>query len=191
MTQSKRGVLDELLVAGVASSDEIALEQVYRRHGAAVLGFARRVVRNPALAEDVAQEVFLRLWNRPDRFDPERGSLRSFLLADTHGRSVDLIRAEEARRRREKTDASRSSEAVPGVEEEVTRIVESENVRQALEALDESERKPIVLAYFGGRTYREVAIELNTPEGTVKSRIRSGMEKLRARLDDSGLIDKD
>lgn len=190
MADREHQMSDATLVVAVARSDQGALSELYQRHGAAVLGFARKMVRSPALAEDVTQEIFLRLWNRPERFDAGRGSLRAFLLADTHGRSVDLIRSEEARRRREKGDASRSSKMVIGVEEEVEAIVESGAVRDALAELDESERRPIELAYFGGSTYRDVAIQLNTPEGTVKSRIRSGLEKLRAALDEAGLIEK-
>lgn len=190
MADREHQISDATLVVAVARSDQGALSELYRRYGAPVLGFARRMVRSPGLAEDVTQEIFLRLWNRPERFDAARGSLRAFLLADTHGRSVDLIRSEEARRRREKGDDSRSSKMVVGVEEEVETIIESGAVRDALAKLDESERKPIELAYFGGSTYRDVAAQLNTPEGTVKSRIRSGLVKLRVALDESGLIEK-
>src|ERR1700729_168767 len=91
-------VSDAQLVTSIARYSEIALAEIYRRHGGAVYGLARRVLSNAAEAEDVTQEVFLRLWNQPDRFDPSRGSLRAFLLAQAHGRAVDAIRSLTSRR---------------------------------------------------------------------------------------------
>jgi RNA polymerase sigma-70 factor (ECF subfamily) len=96
-----RDVSDAALVVAVARYRQDALAEAYRRHAGAVYGLARRLLGNEPLAEEVTQEVFLRLWNHPDRFEPSRGSLRSYLLAQTHGRSVDLLRSEGARRRRE------------------------------------------------------------------------------------------
>ena len=89
---------DAALVFAVARYEQAALAEVFRRHGGAVHGLARRLLGDDAPAEEVVQEVFLRLWRQPERFDPDRGSLRSFLLAQAHGRAVDLIRSEEARR---------------------------------------------------------------------------------------------
>jgi RNA polymerase sigma-70 factor (ECF subfamily) len=129
------------------------------------------------------QEVFLRLWNNPERYDPSRGSLRSYLLSHTHGRSVDLIRSEEARRIREEREARLTAEAGLSLEEEVWEMSLAENVRVAVAQLEEAERKAIELAYFGGFTYREVARILSAPEGTVKSRIRSGLKRLKAMLE--------
>lgn len=178
---------DPLLVAAVHRGDQRALETLYRRHGGAVLGVARRLLRDPAFAEDVAQEVFVRLWRRPERFDPERGSLRGFLLRDAHGRAVDLLRSEEARRAREEKEQSRSSTADPGPEQEVWSSVRSEEVRAALSALPDAEREALVLAYFGGLSYRQVAERLDEPEGTVKSRIRAAMGRLRGPLLSAGV----
>src|ERR1700728_4506760 len=98
---------DAQLVTSIGRYSEVALAEVYRRHGGAVFGLARRVLNNASEAEDVTQEVFLRLWNEPDRFDPLRGSLRSFLLAQSHARAVDAIRSLNARRLREAKDARR------------------------------------------------------------------------------------
>ena len=98
-------VSDAQLVTAIARFSEVALAEVYRRHGGAVFGLAKRVMGSATEAEDVTQEVFLRLWNQPDRFDPARGSLRSFLLAQSHGRAVDAIRSSSSRRRREARDA--------------------------------------------------------------------------------------
>jgi RNA polymerase sigma-70 factor (ECF subfamily) len=136
----------------------------------------------------VVQEVFLRLWNEPEKFDPERGSLRAFLLAQTHGRSVDLVRAESARRAREERDARRSVTADRDLEREVWELTLHEHVRDALTELNDGERKAIELAYFGGHTYREVADLLGEPEGTVKSRIRTGLGRMRDALKTAGLV---
>src|ERR1700680_5330908 len=93
-------VSDAQLVTSIARYSEVSLAEVYRRHGGAVFGLAKRVLNNASEAEDVTQEVFLRLWNQPDRFDPARGSLRSFLLAQAHGRAVDAVRSSSSRRLR-------------------------------------------------------------------------------------------
>jgi RNA polymerase sigma-70 factor (ECF subfamily) len=136
-------------------------------------------VRDPALAEDVVQEVFVRLWTRAEQFDRERGSLRAFLLAQTHGRSLDLVRSETARRRREERDARAVREPPADVEQQVVRNAVASEVRTALAALPDLEREPVELAYLGGLPYREVALRLGIPEGTAKSRIRSGLSHLR------------
>ncbi len=109
-----RRASDGTLVVAVGRWHPEALAETYRRHGGSVYALAQRLLRNPSLAEEVTQEVFLRLWDRPERFDVNRGSLRSFLLADTHGRSVDLIRAEGARRGREERQAKLAPEGGPG-----------------------------------------------------------------------------
>jgi RNA polymerase sigma-70 factor (ECF subfamily) len=175
------------LIEELSSGRTSALETLYRAHGGAVIGVAERLLRNRDLAEDVAQEVFLRLWRRPERYDPERGPLRSFLLRDAHGRSIDLIRAEEARKRREEQDGKASSEAVPGPEQEVWEQVRSDEVRRAIGGLPEHERAAIQLAFYGGLSYREVAYRLGEPEGTIKSRIRSGLQRLHGPLLQAGL----
>jgi RNA polymerase sigma-70 factor (ECF subfamily) len=178
---------DARLARGIVDRDEQALAETYRRHGAACFGLARRVLFDRALAEEVVQELFVRLWNRPERYEPGRGSLRSFLIAQAHGRSVDLLRAETARRRREEREARQRFAEPMDLEREVVNITEAEAVRDALASLPDGERVAIELAYFGGHTYREVATLLNEPEGTVKSRIRAGMLRLRAVLSEAGI----
>jgi RNA polymerase sigma-70 factor (ECF subfamily) len=178
---------DAVLVIAISRYEQRALAEAYRRHAGAVFGLARRLLADEVLAEEIVQEVFLRLWNQPDRFDPERGSLRSFLLAQCHGRSVDLLRSESSRRVREERDARRTAEAGYDLELEVLDMAVADRVKAAMDELHEGERRAIELAYLGGRTYREVATELGEPEGTVKSRIRSGLKKMRVSLVDAGV----
>jgi len=178
---------DARLVTSIARYSEVALAEAYRRHGGAVFGLAKRVLRNAAEAEDVTQEVFLRLWNEPDRFDPARGSLRSFLLAQAHGRAVDAVRSSSSRRAREARDAMRTAEASYDMQHEVWDLAVTDQVAHAMGELPEEERRAIELAYFDGRTYREVARLLDQPEGTVKSRIRNGMRRMSAVLADAGI----
>lgn len=178
---------DPQLVVAIGRFHQDALAEVYRRHAGAAFGLARRIAGDKTLAEEIVQEVFLRLWNQPDRFDPERGSLRSYLLAQTHGRSVDLIRSESSRRAREQREALLTTDGTYDLEREVWDLTQAEHVREALTQLSASERDAIELAYFGGHTYREVATLLGEPEGTVKSRIRSGLNRLRGALLDTGI----
>jgi RNA polymerase sigma-70 factor (ECF subfamily) len=178
---------DAALVVAVGRWQQEALAEVYRRHAGSVFALASRVLADRTLAEEVVQEVFLRLWDHPERFDPDRGSLRSFLLAMGHGRSVDLIRSEEARRAREERQHRRQAEAGYDLEHEVWDMAVADSVRSALDLLPEGERRAIELAYFGGSTYREVAAILGEPEGTVKTRIRSGLKRLRSDLAEAGV----
>ncbi|MCU1496836.1 MAG: polymerase, sigma-24 subunit, subfamily [Acidimicrobiales bacterium] len=173
---------DAGLVVAISRYNQDALAEAYRRHAGAVFGLARRLLAEPAMAEEIVQEVFLRLWNDPDKFDPGRGSLRSYLLAQCHGRAVDLLRSESSRRRREERDLRRTAEAGYDLEREVWDLTVADHVRDAIAALPEGEREAIRLAYLGGHTYREVATLLDEPEGTVKSRIRSGLKHLRSEL---------
>ena len=173
---------DEALAGAVAGGDHEALEAVYARHGSAVFGLARRILRSAPLAEEVSQEVFVRYWRDPRRYDPQRAPLRAFLLRDAHGRAVDLLRAETARRAREEREQSLASDEAPGPEHEVWEAVRSAQVRTALEALPAPEKEAIVLAFYAGLSYQEVARRLGEPEGTVKSRIRRGLERLRGPL---------
>ncbi len=166
--------------------DQSALARIYDRFGSAVYGLSRQVLKDDGLAQDVTQEIFLRLWNEPQRFDPERGSLRSFLLREAHSRSIERVRSEEARRQRESRSEFRDRPVPLDIEDDVLKSLTSDEVRNALSQLPEGERSAIVLAYYGGHSYREVASVLGAPEGTIKSRIRSGLLKLSSLLDDEG-----
>jgi RNA polymerase sigma-70 factor, ECF subfamily len=178
---------DAALAMAMARYQQDALAEAYHRHAGAVYGLAKRLLGGQAQAEEVVQEIFLRLWNHPERFDPDRGSLRSFLLTQTHGRAVDLLRSDVARRRREERDATEPRPPVSDVDRELWNLALADHVRTALGALQAGEREAIELAYFGGHTYREVATLLGEAEGTVKSRIRAGLKRLRRELVAAGV----
>lgn len=185
-TNDLKDASDAALVIAIGRWQHEALAEAFRRHSGAVFALARRLLNEPAQAEETVQEIFLRLWNAPDRFDPSRGSLRSFLLTQTHGRAVDAIRSDTSRRRREDRDAHQATAAGYDLEREVGDVIIAEHVREAVAGLAPAEREAIELAYFGGHTYREVASILNQPEGTIKTRIRSGMVRLRSGLAAAG-----
>ena len=178
---------DAALVVSIGRYQQAALGEAYRRHAGAVFGLAKRLLGDHSRAEEIVQEVFVRLWNEPNRYDPERGTLRSFLLAHTHGRSVDVIRSDVARRNREERESQEQAEAGYDLAREVWDMALAGHVREALVKLQPGEREAIELAYFGGKTYKEVADELGQPEGTVKSRIRAGLKRLRTELVDAGV----
>ncbi len=183
-----RHASDVNLVIAIGRYDQDALAEVYRRHSGAVLGLALRLLRERSLAEDIVQTVFIRFWDHPDRFDAERGALRSYLLAQTHGRSVDLIRAESARHRREeRVGSSDARHRDDDLEREVVDLAAAEQVKDILDTLPDGERDAIELAYFEGHTYKEVAVVLDQPEGTVKSRIRSGLKRMGTELRKAGI----
>ena len=181
------GSEDVGLVIAIARYNGDAFAEAYRRHAGAVFGLAQRLLWERALAEEMVQEIFLRLWEHPERFDQARGSLRSFLLMDAHARCVDRIRSDSRRKEREERSARAELVADYDLDLEAHDLEIAEQVREALSTLSEAERRAIELAYFGGHTYREVARILDQPEGTIKSRIRTGLTRLRAQLVDRGI----
>jgi RNA polymerase sigma-70 factor (ECF subfamily) len=172
------------------SQSHVTFASAYREHGRAVQAQAVRVC-GPTLAIDVTQDVFLHLWSHPEKFDPSRGSLRSYLLVMAHNKAVDSLRAESARSARELgiAEPSRQHLVDADAEEALLRHDLTARVDAALEQLPFSQREAIVLAYFGGVSYHQVARLLGLPEGTVKGRIRMGLQKLRRVLVDDWEID--
>jgi RNA polymerase sigma-70 factor (ECF subfamily) len=175
------------LVIAIARYNADAFAEAFRRHGGAVFSLAQRMLWERALAEELVQDVFLRLWEQPDRYDQSRGSLRSFLLMDAHARCVDRIRSDTRRREREERSARAGVVADYDLDLEAYDLDIAEQVREVMATLSDGERKAIELAYFGGHTYREVARILDQPEGTIKSRIRTGLTRLRTQLVDRGI----
>ena len=169
----------------VVAGDDQALREVYDQYASFVYGIAVRVIGDARAAEDVSQDVFVSFWERPGAFDPARGSLRTWLGTLTHRRAVDHVRREEARRRRAEREAGRAV-AAPDVEEMATALVAAERVRAALDVLPEEQRLAVQLAYFGGRTYRQVAETLGIPEGTAKSRMRLALRRIADALEAEG-----
>jgi RNA polymerase sigma-70 factor (ECF subfamily) len=170
----------------LTARDETALADLYDQYGSFVYGLAARVIGDRRAAEDVSQDVFLYVWEHPSAFDPDRGRLRTFLGTLAHRRSVDHVRREEARRRRGERDAALRN-SVPDVDEMAMALVAAERVREEVGQLPAEQREAIELAYFGGRTYRQVAEELGIPEGTAKSRLRLGLRRIADALESNGI----
>jgi RNA polymerase sigma-70 factor (ECF subfamily) len=173
---------DSLLVARMVAGDEEALAEVWQRHGSLVFGLARRVTGDVCIAEEVAQEVFVALWQHPDRFDPARGSLRAYLGVHAHRRAIDALRRDGRRAAREERsyqlDGSTRCRSGDEAGADVAAVV-----REAIGRLPAEQRQAVVLAYYHGLTHIEVADALGVPEGTAKSRLRLAHAKLCAWLD--------
>jgi RNA polymerase sigma-70 factor, ECF subfamily len=169
--------LDEMLVED-GGGEKAAFSQVYQRLAPSVFGLAKRVVRDPALAEDVSQEVFASVWRLATRYDPGKGSAQTWVLTLTHRRAVDLVRSDEAASRRESHTAAYDTPFDTVHEQAATRI-EREQVRRCLSALTDVQREVVMLAYYGGHTYAEVSALLQANLSTVKTRMRDGLVRLR------------
>lgn len=171
---------DAGLLAGLALGDERCLAEVYRRHAGDVWAVARRLTGDDGLAEDVVQDVFVRFWHNPEAFDPGRGSLRTYLTVIARSRSSDVLRSERARRLREQAEHARR--VVDLRDDPAAKAVAHEeigDVIRAMETLAPEQRAVLQRAYFNGHTCRQIAADLAIPEGTVKSRMRLGLQHLR------------
>jgi RNA polymerase sigma-70 factor (ECF subfamily) len=175
---------DEDLMPLVARKDPEAFEIYYDRHGGAAYSLAHRIVGDPAAAEDVTQEAFLSIWRSKARYDPTRGSVRAWTLGIVRNRAIDALRREGGRAPKLDLDDEAALERRPAperTEAEALRRETARQVRGALGALPNEQSKVIELAYFGGFTHSEIAKMLGMPLGTVKGRMRLGLEKIRAR----------
>ncbi len=173
-------VTPEQLLVDVAKGDENAFEQLYDVIAAPVFGVVRRVVRDVAQSEEVTQEVLVELWRTATRYTPEKGSALNWAMTMAHRRAVDRVRSAQARTDREQRVAAGSTQRdFDVVSEQVAVRLEREQVRRCLSALTELQRESVLLAYYGGRTYPEVAELLGTPLSTIKTRLRDGLIRLR------------
>lgn len=173
---------DATRVERLAKGDDAALGEIVVDHAGAVHRMARSVLADGEVAEEVTQDVFLELWRRPERYDAGRGSLRSYLVGVGRNKAIDRLRSHYARQRMTEAVLKESLGAASqlgGSEEEVA---QREMVFAAIRQLPPVQREALVLAYYGGRTYREVSVELGVPEGTIKTRLRQALIALRQTL---------
>jgi RNA polymerase sigma-70 factor (ECF subfamily) len=168
----------DALIGRVARGDEAAFAALYDRAAGGVFGLVRRVVRDPAQSEEVTQEVLLEVWRTASRFDRRRGSAATWLMTVAHRRAVDRVRSAKASAGREQRVPAPAA-SYDTVAEEVEARLEAQRVRRCLESLTDLQRESVTLAYYGGYTHREVAGLLGVPLGTVKTRMRDGLIRLR------------
>jgi RNA polymerase sigma-70 factor (ECF subfamily) len=177
---------DEALLSLVASSDDAALAELYDRFGRVAYGLALRILRDEALAQDAVQEAFLAVWRTADRFLAERAKASTWILTLVHRRAVDLVRRED-RRRGEPLEHAPEPAAPETTEDEATLGFQRRVVQEALAQLSPEQRQALELGYYGGLTQSELAEQLGQPLGTIKSRMFSGLSRLRDLLAEAGL----
>jgi RNA polymerase sigma-70 factor (ECF subfamily) len=182
--RNSRGDVDDAsLLRRIQQGEHDAVAALYDRYGGVAYGLAFRITANAATAEDVVQDAFVSLWKQAPRFDPERGHVRSWLLTIVHHRAVDAVRRRAGRPERALPEGSEEFVATIGRPEElVETVLDAEAVREAVRQVPEEQRRVIEMAYFMGMTHVEIAAETGAPLGTVKSRLRIGLEKMREYL---------
>ncbi|HKN52850.1 MAG TPA: ECF RNA polymerase sigma factor SigK [Amycolatopsis sp.] len=180
-TAASAGPTAEELMVRVAKGDERAFELLYEQLAGPIYGLVRRIVRDAAQSEEVAQEVLVELWRTATRYSPDRGSALNWAMTMAHRRAVDRVRSARASTEREQKATFEAARGRPfdEVAESVTARLERSQVRRCLSFLTELQRESVLLAYYQGYTYREVAEVLSTPQGTVKTRLRDGLIRLR------------
>ena len=175
-------VNDDLL-ARVATGDQVAFAQLYDNMAPRVLGLVKRLLRDHSQSEEVTQEIFLEIWQNATRYDSSKGGASGWILTMTHRRAVDRVRASQASRDRDVKIGIRDYESdYDNVSETVQVRIEHERVEKAMSRLTELQRQAVTLAYYGGLSHSEVAEKLSVPIGTVKTRLRDGMIRLRDEL---------
>lgn len=186
---SIRDLADEDLMQLVGRGDARAFESVYDRHSSAAFSLVYRMCGSRAAAEDVIQEAFLSIWRSGARYDRTRGSVRTWILGIVHNRAIDALRRHVVHDKRRASDEGIEErfEATDRTDLEAARRDEARSIREMLEGLPPEQCRVIELAYFGGFTHSEIADMLDLPIGTVKGRMRLGMDKLRVRLETAGV----
>jgi len=170
------------LLSRAGRGDQSAFEELYDALAPLLHGVVLKVVRDPAQSEEVMQEAFIELWRLAPRYDDSRGSVRAWAATLAHRRAIDRVRSEQSGRDRTEREAQKRPIQTNDVAEQVVANIDGTRVRKALERLTEMQRQAVELAYFGGHSYREVALLLDVAEGTIKTRIRDGLIRLRDEL---------
>lgn len=197
--QDGQQMSDEQLMSQVRVGDSHALEQLYDRHVRGCFGLAMKIVRDPSVAEEVVQDVFMKLWSNPDRFSPDRGKFSGWLLTLVHNRSVDKLRRAKSKGNSSTITLDADSgqgvrlvdalpDDAPSPYDDAWNNEKGRIVRAALLRLPEAQQQTIALAYFGGLTQKEIAEQLNEPLGTIKTRTRSALHQLRRALGQQDLL---
>jgi RNA polymerase sigma-70 factor (ECF subfamily) len=175
---------DEALVLLAARSEESALAELYDRYGRTAYGLALRILRDKDLAEDAVQEAFLAVWRTASRFVPEKAKASTWILTLAHRRAVDIVRREQ-RRRAEPLDHA-PEPTVEGVDEDAFLRLQRERVQTTLRQLPDAQREALELAYYGGLSQSELAERLGQPLGTIKSRMFTGLSRMRELMEEPG-----
>jgi RNA polymerase sigma-70 factor (ECF subfamily) len=185
------GHADHELAVAIAAGSQEALADLYDRYASLAYGIAVRILGDPGRAEDAVQEAFLNVWNQAESFDPERGSLRAWLLTSVRNRSIDYLRGRGSHERQELELRPQVAEVGQRADpwREVSLSLERTAVREAIDSLPPEQRQVVELAYFGGYSQREIAEMTRVPIGTVKGRMRLALEKLSSYLRGRGLVD--
>ena len=178
---------DLQLIQMTADGDGHALEELYSRYSTAVYSLARYMLRNEASAEDATQDIFLNIWTKSASYKPERGAPRSWLMSVAHNKIIDIIRSQRRHQNLGDQGDYETLDLLPSrsrpTDEEAELNIERERIVRALDGLPEGQRSALVLAYFEGYSQSEIAAKLGLPLGTVKTRMRLGMQKLRLELE--------
>ena len=187
--QDLRSLADEELMYLVRGADARALEVVFERHAGAAFSLAYRMVGTRGAAEDVTQEAFVSIWRSGGRYDRSRGSVRTWVLGIVHNRAIDSLRRAQVHDRRRASDEGLAERLESGdrTDVEAARREESTLIREVLDSLPPEQKRVIELSYFGGFTHTEIAKMLTMPVGTVKGRMRLGLDKMRHKLGQEGV----
>jgi RNA polymerase sigma-70 factor (ECF subfamily) len=169
-------------IGNVADGDQAAFASVYDILVPTVYGVVRRVLRDPSQAEEVTQEVFVEIWRQASRFDPDRGSMRTWAVVIAHRRAVDRVRSEQSHRDRQNTAASAAIDAPATPEDDAIEFDEGRRAKAALQMLPAAQREALELAFYDGLTHVQIADRLGVALGTVKTRIRDGLIRLRTTM---------